>query len=92
MLLICYDISNTKLRTKFCKFIKQFGHRLQYSVYQIRHSEKNLEKICLEIEMRYEKKFTYSDSILIFKIAENSHSKTIKYGYAENENHDIIFG
>ena len=92
MLLIAYDISNTKLRTQFSKFIKKFGYRLQYSVYKIKNSENMLQKISLEIKMNYEKKFTAADSILIFKIPENSTSKTIKFGYAKNEDAGILFG
>ena len=92
MLLVAYDISNTKLRTQFSKFIKKFGYRLQYSVYKIKNSEKMLQKISLEIKMNYEKKFTAADSILIFKIPENSKPNTIKFGYAKNEDTGILFG
>ena len=35
MIIISYDISDTKLRTKFSKFLmKSGGIRLQYSVYE----------------------------------------------------------
>ena len=92
MLLIAYDISDTKLRTQFSKFIKKFGYRLQYSVYKIKNSEKMLQKISLEIKMNYEKKFSAADSIMIFKIPENSTIKIVKFGYAKNEEEGIIFG
>jgi CRISPR-associated protein Cas2 len=91
MLLITYDISNDKVRTRFSKFIKKFGYRLQYSVYQIKHSEKILNNICTEIKMRFEREFTGADSVMIFKIAENSHNKTIKFGYAKDMDSDILF-
>lgn len=32
MVIISYDISDNKLRTKFNKYIRKFGGRLQYSV------------------------------------------------------------
>ena len=35
MLLISYDISNDKIRTKFSKFLSKFGFRLQYSVLKL---------------------------------------------------------
>ena len=35
MLLISYDISNDKIRTKFAKYLSKFGFRLQYSVFEI---------------------------------------------------------
>jgi len=91
MVLITYDISNDKLRAKFSKFIKKFGHRLQYSVYKIKHSEKILDNIIAEIKKRYEKQFTGADSVMIFKIPENSHAKTIKFGYAKDMDSDILF-
>ncbi|WP_108977929.1 CRISPR-associated endonuclease Cas2 [Leptospira ryugenii] len=33
MLLISYDISDTKLRTKFAKYLKKYGERQQYSLF-----------------------------------------------------------
>ena len=51
-----------------------------------------LQKISLEIKMNYEKKFSAADSIMIFKIPENSTIKIVKFGYAKNEEEGIIFG
>lgn len=31
MIIISYDISNDKLRTKFAKYLSRFGHRIQYA-------------------------------------------------------------
>ena len=42
MLIISYDISNDKLRTKFSKFLCKFGYRLQYSVFEIKNSKRIL--------------------------------------------------
>ena len=35
MVIISYDISDDKLRTKFSKYLSRFGHRLQYFVFEI---------------------------------------------------------
>jgi CRISPR-associated protein Cas2 len=91
MLLVTYDIANDKVRTRFSKFLKKFGYRLQYSVYQIKHSEKILNNIVAEIELRYKKEFTGADSVILFKIPENSNTKTIKFGYAKDMDSDILF-
>lgn len=91
MLLITYDITSNKLRTQFSKFLKKFGYRLQYSVFQIKHSEKILQNIAAEIEKRYEKRFSGSDSVMIFKIPENANTKTIKFGYTKDYDRDILF-
>ena len=42
MIIISYDISNDRKRSKFSKYIKRFGHMLQYSVYEIDNSERIL--------------------------------------------------
>ena len=44
MLLISYDISNDKVRTKFAKYLSKYGFRLQYSVFEITNSE--IDDIC----------------------------------------------
>lgn len=91
MLLITYDISSDKLRTRFSKFLEQHGYRLQYSIFEIKNSEKILNNIRAEIEGKFAKKFTGSDSVLIIPISEVNESKIEKYGYAKNMESDIIF-
>lgn len=88
MVLISYDISNTKKRNKFNKFIKKFGHRLQFSVYEIDNSERILENIIVEIKNKFEKDFDETDSIYIFKMSQTC--SITKFGYAKNENKDLI--
>lgn len=88
MLLISYDISDDKLRTEFSKYIKQYGYRLQYSLYEISNSERFLNNIMTDIKQKYSKKFCQSDSILIIKTG--LHSDIIKFGYLKNDDSDII--
>ena len=88
MLLVSYDISNDKVRTKFSKFLSKFGFRLQYSVFEIRNSETVLNNITKEIENTYEKFFTEEDSIIIFNLSATC--KKTCYGYAKNEDKDFF--
>lgn len=88
MIILSYDIADNKLRTHFSKYIMRFGHRLQYSVYEIDNSEHILKNIMLDIEHKFAKKFSQSDSIIIFKLS--STCQTIRYGYAKNDEKDII--
>lgn len=88
MLLVSYDISDDKLRTKFSKFLSKFGYRLQYSVFQIDNSERLLSVIQDEIRNKFEKKFTESDSVIIYRIPDTCH--TIRFGYAKNEETDLF--
>ena len=55
MILISYDIQNDKLRTKFAKYIKKYGYRLQYSVFEITNSKNILKNIMCEITDMFEK-------------------------------------
>lgn len=88
MLLISYDISDTKLRTRFSKFLKKFGYRIQYSVYEIKNSKRILANIKKEIENDFEKSFSETDSIIIFDLSEQC--KKTCYGYAANDDKDLI--
>ncbi len=88
MLIISYDISNDKLRTRFSKFICKFGCRMQYSVYEIRNSKRLLNTVKCEIESNFAKKFSQTDSVMIFHLSEQC--KIIRYGYAKNDESDMI--
>lgn len=88
MLLVSYDISNDKLRTRFAKFLKKYGHRLQYSVFEIRNSDRILENITTKIEKHYAEKFEQTDSVMIFNLSKTC--EIIKYGYARNTEQELI--
>ena len=55
MIVISYDISNDKLRTRFSKYLSRFGHRIQYSVFEIDNSESFLSNIETDIKNNLEK-------------------------------------
>lgn len=54
MIIVSYDISDDKLRTNFAKYLSKFGHRIQYSVFEIDNSTRILDNIIsdLRISMR----------------------------------------
>lgn len=88
MIVISYDISNDKLRTRFSKYLSRFGHRIQYSVFEIDNSGKLLNNIMNDIENRYSKSFKEEDSVYIFKLSASC--EVIRYGYAKHEEEDIL--
>lgn len=88
MVVISYDIADDKLRRHFSKYLEKFGHRLQYSVFQIDNSEHILDNIIVQIENKFAKRFSQADSIMIFRLSNTCQVK--KYGYAENEDQDFI--
>lgn len=88
MLMVSYDISNDKLRIRFSKFLSKFGHRLQYSVFEIHNSDRFLENITTKIECYFSKQFQQTDSVMIFKMSKTC--EITKYGYAKNVDEDLI--
>ena len=85
---VSYDISNDKLRTKFAKYLSRFGHRLQYSVFEIDNSEKIVNNIINDLKNKYEKSFSQEDSVIIFKLS--SSCEVLRFGYAKNDEKDFI--
>ncbi|MDD2548068.1 MAG: CRISPR-associated endonuclease Cas2 [Candidatus Pacebacteria bacterium] len=91
MFIISYDFSNNKQRSNFAKFLKKYGRRIQFSVYEIRNSKRFLNNILKEIDLKYKKTFTKRDSIVIIQICNGCKAKIVRYGYAENENREVLF-
>ena len=61
MIVVSYDISDDKLRIKFSKYLSRFGHRLQYSVFEIDNSQRIIDNIVTDITNRFEKNFTQEE-------------------------------
>ncbi len=80
MLVISYDIKNDKLRSTFSKMLCKHGAiRLQYSVYEVNHTNRVCENLILKIESEFAAKFGGDDSVIIFDVAV---VKLKKYGNA----------
>lgn len=88
MIIISYDIENDKKRTKFNKYIRKFGHRLQYSVYEIDNGERLLNNIETDIRNTWMPQFGQQDSVYVFHLS--SSCRVEKYGYARNEDEDLL--
>ena len=91
MLLVSYDITSNKTRSKFSKFLKKYGRRLQYSVFEIKNSQRVLQNILKEVECLYKKQFEKTDSVLIMNTCKGCKNKIIRYGYAVNEEKEVVF-
>lgn len=89
MLLVSYDIGNTKLRTKFSQFLSQYGYRLQLSVFKIKNSDRMLDIILSSIEADFASKFSESDSVIVFRLSKQC--KQFTYGYAGHMDDDLVF-
>ncbi len=91
MLIVSYDISSNKVRYHFSKFLEKYGRRLQYSVFELKNSNRILAIVLLEIEKKFAKRFANTDSILIFEVCEGCKKKVHRYGYAVHEEEELIF-
>lgn len=79
---------NVKTASKFAKYLSKFGHRLQYSVFEIENSERILNNITADLNNKFIKSFDQSDSVYIFRL--NPNCQIQKFGYAKNEESDIM--
>lgn len=91
MLIVSYDFGNDKIRAKFAKFLKQYGERIQYSVFSVHNSPRVLRNIIAEVEARYKKLFKDTDSIVIFSTCEGCNKKIMRYGYAKHDVEDVVY-
>lgn len=91
MFIVSYDFENDRRRSKFSKFLKKYGRRLQYSVFEIKNSQRILENIIKEIDLKYKPYFTKNDSIVIIYICEACKEKVRRYGYSANEEKEVVF-
>lgn len=70
MLVISYDISDDRLRTKFSKMLTKYGAvRLQYSVYEVNNTDRIINNLIVIIEETFAKKFDGGDSVIIFDVS-----------------------
>lgn len=89
MLVISYDISDDRLRTKFSKMLTKHGAiKLQYSVYEVNNTDRILNNLLVMIEDMFAKKFDGGDSVIIFDV---SAVKLKKYGNAIHRDTDIVY-
>lgn len=88
MLVVSYDIHDDKLRGQFAKALcKRGAIRLQFSVYEVRHTKRVIENLKIEIENHFAKRFTGGDSVMIF---ETQDGNITKYGNAIHRDQDFI--
>lgn len=91
MYIVAYDFASNKRRARFATFLKKYGRRIQYSVFEIKNSLRVLNNILCEIKLKYEPSFTKADSIVIIHVCEACQKKIERFGFAVNEEEPIVF-
>lgn len=74
--LICYDIRNEKRWRKTYKLLKEYGKRVQYSVFHCELSDVKMAKLRLELE----KSLSQEDNLLIAPIDAPDSNKFVISG------------
>ena len=90
MIVVNYDIESDRRRAKFSKFLKKFGRRVQYSMFELKNSDRVLQNIMKEVQYKYEPHFSMVDSIMIMRLCEGCKKKIVRYGSAANEESDVV--
>lgn len=71
-LLLTYDISNTKNRTKLATLLEGYGYRVNYSVFELDIKKHQFEHLLEEIKPFYEKE----DSVRIYLFSVDTLAKS----------------
>ncbi|MDD7761643.1 MAG: CRISPR-associated endonuclease Cas2 [Firmicutes bacterium] len=61
---------------------------MQYSVYQIDHSNNVMDNILIELDENFRADFMETDSVIIFNIKREG--DIIRYGYVAHEDEGVI--
>jgi len=75
--LICYDISDDKKRNKIVRELLKVGIRTQYSVFEGKLSEKDLDKTIKTISKIIDDK---TDSVIFYPLTEKEYKNVKRLG------------
>lgn len=73
MFVIAYDIHRDKTRTKVAKILKDYGLRVQFSVFESDYTKAELEEPISKIKRMIDKK---TDSIRVYQICKDCKAKS----------------
>ncbi|HBY56981.1 MAG TPA: CRISPR-associated endonuclease Cas2 [Candidatus Atribacteria bacterium] len=89
-LIVTYDIPSDKRRNKICNILKDYGTRVQYSVFECILDDVLTSKMILRLKKQCE---NHTDSIRIYSLCSNCQRKIKVIGkgkISENEKFIII--
>jgi len=84
LILIIYDISDNKRRTKFASFLKGYGFRVQKSAFEAHLNRKTYKKLISNIP----KQILPPDNVRVYKL--NGTGEVTAWGKQEPELEDVI--
>lgn len=75
--IVSYDLSDTKRRTRLAKILKNYCRRMQYSVFEGELTAHQLEDLIRHIQTVIKQK---EDSVRIYRICSACKEKTVIFG------------
>ena len=80
LVMISYDVVDDKKRLKLMKFLKDYGNRVQKSVFECNFSPKTYEKVKSGVEEIINKR---KDRVRYYRVCGNCENKVEIYGWGE---------
>lgn len=84
LVLVIYDISDNKRRTKFASFLNGYGFRVQKSAFEAHLNKKLYKKLISNIPAQIQS----SDNVRVYKL--NGVHEVVSWGELELEQEDVI--
>ncbi len=81
--IFAYDISSNRRRNKVAKLLETFGDRVNYSVFELFISEKQIHQLVSKLSKMIRHK---TDKVLVYRICRKCTDKKIEIGRHCNEN------
>jgi len=79
-IVVAYDISDDKMRTRLHKTLRRFGERVQFSVFECILTHEMFEQMCCEVAAVLEHREL--SRVRYYKICEGCRRRTITLGQA----------
>ncbi len=79
---IAYDISDTRRRNRFVKTLSDYAYRAQYSVFEMKASHDEMEKILPKLKMWIKPE---DDSLLVYEFASEDWKKHVRFGTCDSK-------
>jgi CRISPR-associated protein Cas2 len=79
-IVVAYDISDDKIRTKLHKTLRRFGDRVQFSVFECTLTPEMFAQMCSEIASVLEHKELWR--VRYYEICEGCRRRTVTFGQA----------
>jgi CRISPR-associated protein Cas2 len=90
MTLICYDISNTRTRTKLSKYLEKYGRRVQNSVFEINQPKNIIHEIKSTIKLQFTQRVKNKDSIMIIPVFPSLQKSIVRIGTKAKEEKSYV--